>query len=150
MRQHRGPMSQPGWFSMIHPSFLTAAMVVHVRGKKGSGHLLRKVVRRYLGGGYTRSLLSESDGADGISKSALIGSLTSEESEKIAPEFQSPKFMNPFRTQAILELQDSISFRRRVYLLVDDTVASPAVSLTYFCKDTGWTTLVGSRTGGMF
>jgi len=85
-----------------------------------------------------------------ISKSTLIRYLTPEESKKIAPEFHSTRFMNLLRAQCTLEPEDSINYRGRVYVLVDDITGSAAVNLTYFCKDTGWATLVGTWPGGAF
>jgi hypothetical protein len=44
--------------------------------------------------------------------------------------------------------KNSIEFKGKIYLLIDDYVYSSAETFAAFCKETGWATLVGTTSGG--
>jgi|GEM_PF-429766 len=51
-------------------------------------------------------------------------------------------------TDNIEPFQKSIKFEGNIYLIVDKEVLSSAETFTYFCKATGFATVLGERTGG--
>lgn len=67
----------------------------------------------------------------------------------LPPEVMSDSYRDPVRNTIILEpYSESIGYKGRVFLLVDDGVFSSAENFAAFCKGSGWATLVGSPTAG--
>lgn len=52
------------------------------------------------------------------------------------------------RTKTLPPSQDSPLFSGKIYVLIDPTVFSASEGFAYFCKETGFATLVGETTGG--
>lgn len=63
-------------------------------------------------------------------------------------EIRSPAFGGLIDGAIPLQPTDSINYRGRVFVLVDDGVFSAAETFAAFCKASGWATLVGECTGG--
>ena len=48
----------------------------------------------------------------------------------------------------VIESDTKSKFKGNIYLLVDEAVYSSSESFSIFCKDSGFATLIGERTGG--
>lgn len=65
-----------------------------------------------------------------------------------APKEVSDMFTSFYYIENIMYSGFSSKFKGNIYLLVDDMVYSSAESFSIFCKETGFATLVGEKTGG--
>ncbi|RDY26556.1 peptidase S41 [Romboutsia weinsteinii] len=65
-----------------------------------------------------------------------------------APEEVTKDFNLFFESKLTIPSDKTSKFKGNIYLLVDDIVYSSAESFAIFCKQTGFATLIGERTGG--
>lgn len=65
-----------------------------------------------------------------------------------APKEIMTDFSEFMESTVVIESDNSSKFKGNIYLLVDDTVYSSSESFSIFCKDSGFATLIGEKTGG--
>ncbi|HHY34844.1 MAG TPA: hypothetical protein GX510_04305 [Firmicutes bacterium] len=84
-----------------------------------------------------------------ISKQALVEKAGPGLAANIPPEALGDDFVDPCLIRArVLPAADSVRYRGKIYLLVDDLCFSAADGFASFCKATGFATVVGTWTGG--
>ena len=67
----------------------------------------------------------------------------------IPPEILTGDFVDPIAVEIkAVPAEDSIRYRGKIYLIVDDLCYSAAEGFASFCKATGFATVVGTWTGG--
>lgn len=76
-----------------------------------------------------------------------IGNLPKELLEKLPKEVMTD-FSEFMESTVAIESDTNSKFEGNIYLLVDDVVYSSAESFSIFCKESGFATLIGERTGG--
>ena len=67
---------------------------------------------------------------------------------RLPPEILTEDYDDPVSFTLPIVPEESVNYRGRVFLLVDDAVFSSSESFAAFCKGSGWATLVGTFTGG--
>lgn len=67
---------------------------------------------------------------------------------KNAPKEVTTDFTTFYEMPLGIEPKNTSKFKGKIYLLVDEVVYSSSESFAIFCKDTGFATLIGQRTGG--
>ena len=65
-----------------------------------------------------------------------------------APKDIMTDFSEFMESTVVIESDNKSKFKGNIYLLVDDAVYSSSESFSIFCKDSGFATLIGERTGG--
>lgn len=65
-----------------------------------------------------------------------------------APKDIMTDFSEFMESTVVIESDNKSRFKGNIYLLVDDTVYSSSESFSIFCKDSGFATLIGEKTGG--
>lgn len=65
-----------------------------------------------------------------------------------APKEIMTDFSEFMESTVVIESDNSSKFKGNIYLLVNDTVYSSSESFSIFCKDSGFATLIGEKTGG--
>ncbi|MEX0974866.1 MAG: S41 family peptidase [Bacillota bacterium] len=83
-----------------------------------------------------------------LSKTALVEKAGSGLAGNIPPEVMTGDFVNPRVLTVGATPRDSVNYRGRIFLLVDDRSYSAAEGFTAFCKASGFATVVGTWTGG--
>ena len=65
-----------------------------------------------------------------------------------APKDIMTDFSEFMESTVVIESDNKSKFKGNIYLLVDDAVYSSSESFSIFCKDSGFATLIGEKTGG--
>lgn len=65
-----------------------------------------------------------------------------------APKEIMTDFSEFMESTVVIESDNKSKFKGNIYLLVDDAVYSSSESFSIFCKDSGFATLIGEKTGG--
>jgi len=87
--------------------------------------------------------------ADYLEKTMGTDSILDCDLTGLPPEVTSDAYRDPVRsTMSFVPDPESVHYRGKVFLLVDDRVYSSAENFAAFCKGSGWATLVGEPTGG--
>jgi hypothetical protein len=83
-----------------------------------------------------------------LSKTAFVDKAGPEMARNIPPESLTADFVNPRVMRYVVYPQNSVAYRGKIFLLVDDLCYSGAEGFTAFCKASGFATVVGTWTGG--
>lgn len=100
----------------------------------------------YRGGSYSIPFI-EARMQRKFSDLAPIAAISSENLPSLPPEAMTD-FQRYRKVQSTITPKDPVRFKGKIYLVVDQGTASSSEMWAVFAEQTGWATLVGSKTGG--
>jgi len=137
------------------------ALIIDIRGNGGgdnkywSKNIVPMLINKpldnkqyiaYRGGDFLEQFIKNRMGS-GYEKLEPISSIFKENLKDLPPELKED-FKYYFENLNHYEPENSIGFKGKIYLLVDDGVFSASEAFATFAKSTGFATLVGNKTSG--